>query len=373
MIKLVHLSNDSKFLDCAIEQYNLLNNVFSIYLVESSLPHLKYVKSSNISIMKNIDEVVDFIKNSGCDFVVVHGLFFSLSKLQLVNKPFIWCSWGFDIYSDSSSYFHKLISLPLYKPLTKKFIVGNTPMSVGQKILKYCKALITRYRYYKFINTKVKYISTVFPEEYQFIQKSVKGVGFYPFRYMNVRNDKIEVKNDIGGECILLGNSCDETNNHMDVLEKLELLQKEIKVIMPISYPENRLAYKKMLRQYVEKLKYVKVILLDDFMPYEEYCKLISKCSFAIFGHIRQQAAGNITQMLRMGAKVFMYKDSMGYQHYTNLGCKVFSIDDDLNAEQLSQLISDNDAKKNLSIINPVNGRLRYMNNLQLFFDSLGA
>ena len=230
-----------------------------------------------------------------------------------------------------------------------------------------------QYCYSKFITTKVKFVSTVFPVEFTYIQRKYREIRKFPFLYIRI-NDKIESEAKCcGDKYILLGNSCDETNNHMDVLEKLESLKKCLNVIMPISYPEDRLAYKKMLRQYVEKLKYVKVILLDDFMPFEEYCKLISKCSFAIFGHIRQQAAGNIAQMLRMGAKVFMYKDSMGYQHYTNLGCKVYSIDDDLSADQLSQPISEDDAKKNLSIINPVNGRLRYMNNLQHFFDSLGA
>lgn len=371
MISLVHISDDSKFLDFAIGQYDLLKNVSSVYLVVSSLPQLKYVKSSNISIVKNIDDVVDFIKNNDCDFVIVHGLFFSLSKLQLVNKPFIWCSWGFDIYSDCSSYFHKLISLPLYKPLTKKFIVDNTPMSVGQKILKYCKALIARYRYYKFINTKVKYISTVFPEEYQFIQKSVKGVGFYPFRYMNVRNEKIEVKNDIGGECILLGNSCDETNNHMDVLEKLESLQKEIKVIMPISYPENRTLYKKVLLDYSEKLRYVKVIPINNFMPYDEYAALLSQCSYAIFGHVRQQAAGNITQMLKNGAKIFLYKNSIGYLHYKALNYTVFSIEDDLNDYQLSSRLSPSEVDHNRKIFESNRDVKNYMQNLQSFFDGL--
>jgi len=371
MISLVHISDDSKFLDFAIEQYDLLKNVSSVYVVVSSLPHLKYVKSSNISIMKNIDDVVDFIKNSGCDFVVVHGLFFSLSKLQLVKKSFIWCSWGFDIYSDTSSYFHKLISLPLYKPLTQKFIISNTPMSVGRKFLKYCKALIARYRYYKFINTKVKYISTVFPEEYQFIQKSVKGVGFYPFRYMNVRNDKIEVKDDIGGECILLGNSCDETNNHMDVLEKLESLQKEIKVIMPISYPENRTLYKKALLDYSEKLRYVKVIPINNFMPYDEYAALLSQCSYAIFGHVRQQAAGNITQMLKNGAKIFLYKNSIGYLHYKALNYTVFSIEDDLNDYQLSSRLSPSEVDHNRKIFESNRDVKNYMQNLQSFFDGL--
>ena len=371
MVKLIHLSEDSKFLDFAIDQYKLLKNVKSVFLVISSSHELKHVKSKEIVIEQTFDDAVNTLNQSDCDFIVLHSIFFPVSWLKKIKKNCIWCSWGVDIYSDTFSYFHKLISLPLYKPLTQKFIISNTPMSVGRKILKYCKALVARYRYYKFINTKVKYISTVFPEEYQFIQKSVKGVGFYPFRYMNVRNDKIEVKNDIGGECILLGNSCDETNNHMDVLEKLESLQKEIKVIMPISYPENRTLYKKALLDYSEKLRYVKVIPINNFMPYDEYAALLSQCSYAIFGHVRQQAAGNIMQMLKNGAKIFLYKNSIGYLHYKALNYTVFSIEDDLNDYQLSSRLSPSEVDHNRKIFESNRDVKNYMQNLQSFFDGL--
>lgn len=367
MLNLIHLSNDSKFLDVAIDQFKLIENVNSIFLVWATEP-IKYVKQRDcVIVVQNFTEVCNFFKATLCDYVVLHGLFCPVSQLQKINCRFIWMSWGFDIYTDKFSYKSGIIKLDLYKPLTRAFFGKKTLI----KKIYYClRWSFFNYQYRKFIETKIDYISTVYREEFDFVKKKFNKVNFSPFRYLNV---KLKAKGDFihNGGYILLGNSCDETNNHMDILAKLESLKQNFDVIMPISYSVNRISYKNRLLDYIKGLQYIRVHAICDFMPYEEYCQLLSKCSFAIFGHVRQQAAGNIGYALTNGLKVFLYKDSINYKHFSTMGCKLFSIEDDLTLESLASGLNHADMEKNCNIMLQNRDPEKYIGKLQNFFDSL--
>ncbi len=68
--------------------------------------------------------------------------------------------------------------------------------------------------------------------------------------------------------------------------------------------------------------------VLSEFMPYEDYMKLLRSCGNVIMGHIRQQALGNIVAMLYVGAKLCFYKDSVTYTFFKNHGFTVFTIEE---------------------------------------------
>lgn len=77
MISLLHLCNDEKFIDMAIDQFERLHNVKSVFVV-CSRTSLKYVKSRNVVILDENEKILNFVERNPCDFVVLHSLYVAL-------------------------------------------------------------------------------------------------------------------------------------------------------------------------------------------------------------------------------------------------------------------------------------------------------
>ena len=69
-----------------------------------------------------------------------------------------------------------------------------------------------------------------------------------------------------------------------------------------------------------------------NYMPIDDYYKIIGRADVAIFGQLRQEAAGNIAFLLANGTKVFLRENNVLYEHYKKLGFMVFSFERDLNS-----------------------------------------
>lgn len=139
-------------------------------------------------------------------------------------------------------------------------------------------------------------------------------------------------------------------------------------IYIPFSYGGSK-KYYNFLQREIKKMKLEKnVIFIHDFMEYNEYKKLLSQCSIAIFGHIRQQAIGNARLMLSLGAKVFFFKDSISYDFFSKAGFKVHNIEEDFNLSTLA----NNTPVLNEKIIEAINKRNdydQYLNDLKKSFD----
>ena len=67
-------------------------------------------------------------------------------------------------------------------------------------------------------------------------------------------------------------------------------------------------------------------------MPQKEYFTLINRAEVAIMGARRQEAAGNIINLLSNGTKVFLRENNNLLQYYREQGFIIFSYDKDLNS-----------------------------------------
>lgn len=67
-------------------------------------------------------------------------------------------------------------------------------------------------------------------------------------------------------------------------------------------------------------------------MPQAEYFALINKVEVAVIGARRQEAAGNIINLLSNGTKVFLREDNNLLQYYREKGFIIFSYEKDLNS-----------------------------------------
>lgn len=108
---------------------------------------------------------------------------------------------------------------------------------------------------------------------------------------------------------ILVGNSATETNRHLDVLQLLSKFSHEnLRIYLPLSYGDKEYAQK--VRESAKNLFGEKAIILDTFVPREEYSRFLQTIDVAIFNNNRQQALGNIATSLSVGAKVYLNEDS---------------------------------------------------------------
>ena len=365
MKNLVHLCSDEKFIDIAIEQFEMVKNVKSIFVVCATKP-IRYVKSKNIIILRKKKDVLQFLRQTPCDYVVLHSLYVPLVDILKIQRPIMWNSWGIDVYSDELSPKRKAITLSLYKPLTRKYIEDSLTIKDWlKKVLR---------KYYKWDYDRkigrIEYVSTVFPEEFDYIKAVNKSIKFFPFRYITPQKNVTDCsrKSNIDEHYVLLGNSRDLTNNHLDILSILESQKEKMTVVMPVSYPQKNEKYVKKLLTFAQSLHYVNVMPIVEFMPLSDYLNLVSRCSCAFFGHIRQQAVGNISAALKIGLKVYLYEESMAYKHYSSMGCRVFSIEKDVNDGCLFSSFDEVDKLKNRLIVENEFNLENYMKKLQFFF-----
>lgn len=376
-MRIAHLSLDEKFIDCAIDQFKALKGVDSTFCALANGNAFKYIKSENVLMFRSSDEMVDYINSHGFDYVVIHSLCISPRYLLKLNSPILWSSWGYDIYSDRSDPFQKILNLSLYKPLTRR------AAKVGPQTLKDRAILVLRKfgilskkqkRYYQLVK-KIHHISVVLPSEYTEIRKRFPHLELYPFRYIeeNTENEDtvlLPSSDEHYSQRILLGNSNDPTNNHLDILHKLNSIGREYEVFVPFSYPNTDPGYIQRVIDSSREFRNLKISFIRDYMPFDEYSKILKSCQSAIFGHFRQQAVGNISYMMKTGRNVFFYEGSTLYSFYKDNGYKVFSIDKELDPKYIETPLSMEYRKNNHQKNADDHDYQAYLQRLQAFFDT---
>jgi hypothetical protein len=117
-----------------------------------------------------------------------------------------------------------------------------------------------------------------------------------------------QTKSTQSGLTILVGNSADPSNNHIEALEKLlPYKDQDIKICVPLSYGDQAHA-KKVIEQGKDWFG-EKFFPMVSFMPFDQYLKFLKSVDIAIFNHKRQQAMGNIITLLGMGKTVYVRRD----------------------------------------------------------------
>jgi dTDP-N-acetylfucosamine:lipid II N-acetylfucosaminyltransferase len=255
------------------------------------------------------------------DKIILHSLFNMRLIMLLAMQPWLlkrcyWVIWGGDLYS----------------------------YQLGKRVFNlWCNEVIRR-----FTIKRLGHFITHIHGDYELAQKwyGAKGVWHECFMYpSNLYQEPPVQKTPHEGINILLGNSADPSNNHIDVLEKLRPYAAEnIKIFCPLSYGDAE--YAKQVADYGESIFGDKFNPLLDFMRFNDYKKLLVKIDIAIFNHRRQQGMGNITTLVGLGKSVYMRSDITSWDFFSQLGVTLF----DINEFDL-QRISHDESMKNIKII----------------------
>jgi len=181
----------------------------------------------------------------------------------------------------------------------------------------------------RFIIKRIGHFITHIRGDYELAQKwyGAKGIWHECFMYpSNLYQDSLVRATPHDGINILLGNSADPSNNHIDALEKLRpYATEDIQIFCPLSYGDAENA--KKVVDYGKSIFGDRFIPLLEFMRFDEYKTLLAQIDIAIFNHKRQQGMGNITTLLGMGKKVFIRSNVTSYHAIRSLGALVYDVE----------------------------------------------
>lgn len=359
-IKILHILHDEKFIDGAIDTFNSTSAMNTYVSIEDTKPFNRIkLHASDILIVERT-EILSFIISGGFQLVAFHTL--TRDKYELVLQipkhiKVLWLSWGYDIYQPWND-MPAVLPIEIYKPLTKEMI--SSTCSLVKRIKRKLKKVIfyKRYRNARLENQRIlqaeielqkqlirriDYLSTVLPFEYDLLaQLDGFRAKYFPFQYVSRNAFSLDTINENASK-ILLGNSATATNNHIDVLDVLKKNNIQLECMIPSSYGDMDYLYKfKYTFSNIPNLKF-----LDTFMSKNEYIAMLKSCRVGIFGHIRQQAIGNLLFCMLQGSKIFLYKDSVAYKYFKKAGYIVYTIDNDLTEENVSKLMIEDEREIN--------------------------
>ena len=106
----------------------------------------------------------------------------------------------------------------------------------------------------------------------------------------------------------------------IEILKKLDL--KNNNIVTPLSYGNKEYAnqIEEIGKQEIGK----RFMPLTEFLPLNEYQKILQSCGIVIMNHYRQQAVGNVLNALYLGAKVYLSNNNTLYHYLRRIGCHVF-------------------------------------------------
>lgn len=337
---------------------------------QSSYVLLSNKSPSKVKYIKNIENLIlvpdrdfDDFKLSFDDYnlIIIHGFTDGRIADVILEEqhiaPFVWFIMGADMYQNEYIY-----NQPIYGEMTKKLMKKSLFVSFKDELrrvlrfIKYgrtftqnssddCKHKIA------LAIKKINWIATFQPEQFELL-RDLNAINhnttrihfsYYPLEYI-LGEDKSE--EHLTGNNILLGNSASFTNNHAEALSIVSNLNLyDNQVFVPLSYG-NR-CYAKRITSLIKQNCGRNFYPLLKFVPLHEYNKIISSCNYVIMNHYRGQAAGNVIASMYKGCKVFMSERSTIYKYLKNLGCDIFSIEENLIEENALTPLTVNQIQNN--------------------------
>tara|TARA_B110001469_G_C9585053_1_gene290213 strand:+ start:109 stop:1206 length:1098 start_codon:yes stop_codon:yes gene_type:complete len=128
---------------------------------------------------------------------------------------------------------------------------------------------------------------------------------------------------------ILLGNSADPANCHIDALDWLGCNSSVIQeIIIPFSYGFKpwRPNYRNELCAKIPLNLQSRVTFLDDYMSYSKYVDLLNTVDVAVMPHLRQQGMGNLIQLVNGNATIYLNQNNNVCSYFRAIGVHVQTI-----------------------------------------------
>lgn len=338
----LHLTHDNKFFDLFVRNVKKFCSSKNTYVVvQENSPKLHQIHNDEVEVW-NSKKLNNFLIKNGFlhfDSIYIHFLTPTLSRLvnRLPNEiPIVLVFWGAEIFELSMFQKHNIMedTSKIITPIINnknKFKIAFRPKNFVLECQSYLNKkfdIIQKKKALKRINYFAHYIR----EDYDLVVDTLKlNFEFIDFHYGGVYEviQKAAIyQNVVKERKILVGNSGDYHNNHIDLFNILKKQKiDDFEIICPLSYSGIN-EYVQIVEKTGESTFGSKFNPITDFIPLEKYNKLMASCSIMIMGHIRSQAAANIQSALCFGVRVYMPRQSTLFRYLKRIGLIIHALDE---------------------------------------------
>lgn len=319
---IIHLIEDKKFLNPAINKFSVDDSIFNIFVSIGKYKFSRIGSGILVSlptfVINSLIPLIHFLVRA----IVIHGFsssFFNIKFENLHSKvKVLGIFWGFDLYSIKGSKVDYLMKE------TKEFVRENHGFSnkFGQS------------KFIEFVGQRINYVSTVVPTEREILETHFPKAKFRFtwFSYFDLENDVlngIQSKQlNFSGQNLLFGNNSSLWNNHIDGIEAIKSFKfKFDEIICPLSYSGSE-HYKLRVIECLSNEFINKFKPITSFLDYSEYLNILLSCQYVFFNSKRQIGLGNLLFSIYLGSVVILNKSNPLYNFFLLNGIKVFSIED---------------------------------------------
>jgi len=338
-LKVIHIHTDYKFIG-SVDVYEGEYFENSIVIIEDDElykgPYRDkaiFFKKSNI----NLKKIIELCRSA--DLVVLHGLDLFKGKIALSLPKHINIAWrffGYELYKRQEE-----LVLSEKTINARKISYSKKPFNILRKMFRVFQVYFQISKFGKtpsvVINkaiNRINYFLALSKEEYNHLESSFE---LPPFLKLPI-NRKIEVKEEFILSClklkkeenspiIILGNSKNEFNNHIDIIDLIENVKNKnaFKFILLFNYgPERR--YTEQVRQKIKTKPHINTI--ENFLSNDEFKLLYSKTSALVINSYRQMAVGNVIEGFLNGVKIYLSQKNVMLEWLKNEGFHIFTLED---------------------------------------------
>lgn len=326
MIRILHLATDEKFIDRGLNFFKEDARTINHLLVVSDSPDSNHILSTrNYSVLTSELHRIPGIA-SNYDVLVCHSLHphYYTTIESTTGKFIVWIGMGFDYYD---LIYHTKYNLMMEK--TRNFYV--TQVSDMDSNILADQILNAKPPARKIsLMSKINVFCPVLPSEYDLLVQHGYALPTH-CSWNYIYEDLEDVMRPYGfssNHSIVIGNSADPSNSHLDILSKISphSLPADSKIITPLSYGNTK--YANLVSSAFIKVLGEKYTAVRDFLDLTDYMALLAKADVCIMAHKRQQGMGNIIMMLHLGYKIFMNRESPAYSFLIGNDIAVFTLED---------------------------------------------
>lgn len=333
--KIYHIHTDFKFLyDSYRFEDELFNNQL-IFIGEKNEKNALYHDSALFFSPDDLSKVLETVKDA--DLIVFYAM--CDKKIKLLNQlpssvKTAWRFFGYELYGTRHDLMFSTKTLEImYK--RKSYFLG-----VFFWLNFYYKSFKRYFESKKKLEyiTKIDYVLLFAAEEYIYLKKHWKMPKFVRINLDNKLSERDFSKSE---NRVIVGNSRNSFNNHLDILDIISKHKSETNFTFFLNYGSEGRYYREVLERVHHLNNYT---VFDEFLNKEEFERIYSTSSAFVLNSYRQMALGNIFAALKYGLKLYLNDKNPTKDWLIRNKIKIHSVEDfekDLRTGNLSLSIED--------------------------------